>query len=88
MGQAFLPVRATHPKISGVREHPAALHLKDCRRFLITGCSILDSDGSGILLENVRQSRVAACLIADERRKDGFRPVEERGGEGNAVDVR
>ena len=74
--------------ISGVREHPAALHLQDCRRFLITGCSILDSDGVGILLENVRQSRVAACLIADERRKDGFRAVEERGGEGNAVDVR
>ena len=74
--------------INGVREHAAALHLKDCRRFLITGCSILDSDGSGILLENVRQSRVAACLIADERRKDGFRAVEERGGEGNAVDVR
>ena len=73
--------------ISGVREHPAALHLKDCRRFLITGCSILDSDGVGILLENVRQSRVAACLIADDRRKDGFRAVEDRGGEGNSVDA-
>ena len=74
--------------INGVREHPAALQLKDCRRFLITGCSILDSDGTGILLENVRQSRVASCLIADDRRKDGFRAIEERGGEGNAVDAR
>ena len=74
--------------INGVREHPAALHLKDCRRFLITGCSILDSDGVGVLLENVRASRIAACLIADDRRKDGFRAVEERGGEGNAVDAR
>ena len=73
--------------ISGVREHPAALHLQDCRRFLITGCSILDSDGAGILLENVRQSKIAACLIADDRRKDGYRAVEERGGEGNAVDA-
>ncbi|MEO6786101.1 MAG: right-handed parallel beta-helix repeat-containing protein, partial [Chthoniobacteraceae bacterium] len=27
--------------INGVREHEAALHLKDYRRFLITGCSIL-----------------------------------------------
>ncbi len=73
--------------IKGVREHAAALHLKDCRRFLITGCSILDSDGAGILLENVRQSKIAACLIADDRRKDGFRAVEERGGEGNSVDA-
>jgi len=72
--------------INGVREHAAALQLKNCRRFLITGCSILDSDGTGILLENVRQSRVAACLIDDERRKEGFRAVEDRGGDGNTVD--
>jgi hypothetical protein len=74
--------------INGVREHGAALHLKDCRRFLITGCSILDSDGVGILLENVRQSRIAACLIADERKASGFKAVEVRGGEGNVVDER
>ena len=74
--------------INGVREHEAALHVKDCRRFLITGCSILDSDGVGILLENASQSRIAACLIADDRRKDGFRAVEVRGGEGNVTDAR
>jgi hypothetical protein len=73
--------------ISGVREHPAALQLLNCRRFLITGCSILDSDGAGILLENVRQSRIATCLIADDRRKDAFRPVEVRGGEGNVLET-
>lgn len=72
--------------IQGVREHPAALHLKDCRRFLITGCSILDSDGAGILLENVRQSRIGSCLIDDERRKENFRAIEERGGGGNAIE--
>jgi len=74
--------------INGVREHAAALLVKDSRRFLITGCSILDSDGTGILFENVRHSRIAACLIADDRRKDGFRAFEDRGGEGNAVDAR
>lgn len=74
--------------INGVREHEAALHVKDCRRFLITGCSVLDSDGTGILLENVRQSRIAACLIADDRKKDGFKAVEVRGGDGNVVDER
>ena len=74
--------------INGVREHPAALHLKDCRRFLITGCSILDSDEVGVLLENVRQSRIATCLSADDRRKADFRAIEDRGGEGNVVDVK
>ena len=72
--------------INGVREHEAALHLKGCRRFLITGCSILDSDGTGILLENVRQSRVAACLIADERRKGNAAvTILEKGGGGNVL---
>jgi hypothetical protein len=72
--------------INGVREHPAALHLQDCRRFLVTGCSVLDSDGVGILLEDVRQSRIASCLIDDARRKSGFRQIEDRGGDGNVVE--
>jgi hypothetical protein len=72
--------------IDGVREHPAALEVKDCRRLLVSGCSILDSDGAGILLENVRDSRVGTCLIADERRKENFRAVEVRGGGGNRIE--
>jgi hypothetical protein len=72
--------------INGVREHPAALQLKDCRRFLVTGCSILDSDGAGILLENVNRSRISACLIDDQRRTKDFRAIEERGGSGNVLE--
>ncbi len=74
--------------INGVRDHAAALHVKDSRRFLITGCSILDSDGIGILLENVQQSRVGMNLISDDRRKDGFKALEDRAGEGNVTDAR
>jgi len=74
--------------VNGVRGHPAALQLKGCRRFLITGCSILDSDGVGILFENVRASRVAACLIADDRRTGNVMTVLDKGGEGNVVDAR
>jgi hypothetical protein len=72
--------------INGVREHAAALWVEDSRRFLITGCSILDSDGAGILLEKVRQSRVAACLIADDRSKRKFDATVDKDGEGNVVD--
>ncbi len=72
--------------INGVREHAAALHVKDSRRFLITGCSILDSDGTGVLLENVRQSRVGMNLISDARRTGNAVPVLDRGGEENVVE--
>ena len=72
--------------INGERAHPAALYVKDSRRFLITGCSILDSDGPGILLENVKRSRVGMNLISDDRQKDSFVPVLEKGGEGNVID--
>jgi hypothetical protein len=33
----------------------------------ISDCTILDSDNVGLLLENVRHSRVAGCLIRDDR---------------------
>ena len=72
--------------INGVREHPAALQVKDSRRFLITGCSILDSDGAGILLENVKQSRIGMNLISDDRRTGKIEAIVEKGGEGNIVD--
>lgn len=74
--------------INGVREHKAALHVKDSRRFLITGCSILDSDGAGILLENVKHSRVGMNLIADDQRKENILTVLDKGGEGNVTDAR
>ncbi|MEO6754441.1 MAG: right-handed parallel beta-helix repeat-containing protein [Chthoniobacteraceae bacterium] len=74
--------------INGVRGHDAALQVKESSRFLITGCSVLDSDGDGILLENVRQSRVGLCLIADDRTKRKFQPIAVKGGEGNVTDAR
>ena len=72
--------------INGVRGHEAVLHVKDSRRFLITGCSILDSDGISILLENVKQSRVGMNLISDDRRTGKIESVVEKGGEGNVVE--
>lgn len=74
--------------INGVREHPAALQVKDSRRFLINGCSILDSESAGILFENVSGSRVDACLIDSvpppPTPAKAFKPIV--GAEGNIVD--
>jgi len=46
---------------------PAGLILKDCRRFNVTNCSMLDCDNCGILLEDVDHVRVSDCLILDSR---------------------
>lgn len=56
--------------VSGVSRHPAAVHLKECSRFLVTGNTILDSDGSGLLLENTRRSLVSNNVIRDDRPAD------------------
>ncbi len=72
--------------INGVREHDSALHIENSSRFLVTGCSILDSDGSGIVLNKVRNSRVGMNLISDSRRTGHVITVVDLDGEGNIVD--
>jgi len=48
--------------------HPeGALILKNCRRFNITGCTILDCNACGILLDQVQSVRIADCLVRDDR---------------------
>lgn len=62
--------------IRGVRRAPAGLVLDDCQRVNVTGCTILDCDHAGILLRNVRRSRVSGCLIDhDAPPADGWQPI-------------
>jgi hypothetical protein len=59
--------------IYGVIDQEAALVIRSCQRFNITGCSILDYGRKGILLDQVVNSRVTDCLIRDDREAaDGF----------------
>lgn len=53
--------------IAGVWRHPAAVHLEECTRLTITGNSILDSDGVGLLLQKCRHTIVSDNLIRDDR---------------------
>jgi hypothetical protein len=53
--------------VNGVRGHDAALLLDNCTGFNLSGCSILDSDGVGLLLRNTRDSLITGCRIADRR---------------------
>jgi hypothetical protein len=60
-------ITLTGMHIDGIRSHPAAVQIEDGETFNFSGCTILDSDGPGLLLRNVSNSLVTGCLIADRR---------------------
>jgi len=63
-----------------------ALTLRRCRRVNVTGCSILDSAGCGILLESTTAVRVSDCLVANDRPSTGeYVALRLTGGRGNMV---
>ncbi len=65
--------------ITQVWNAEAGLVVRDCERINITGCSILDCDNAGILLENVQNSLLSGCLIRNDSDRAGrFRPVVKR----------
>ena len=49
--------------IAQVGDVAAAMIVRNCRLFNITGCTILDCSPCGLLLENVSDSRISDCLI-------------------------
>ena len=72
--------------IHGVRRAPAALAVEACRRVNITNCTVLDSDGAGILLADCRHCRISDCLIRDDRADAGdWTPIRIAGGRGHMV---
>jgi len=79
-------ITLTGMHIDGVRQHPAAVLIEDGDAFNISGCTILDSDGAGLLLKNTSDSLVTGCLIAD-RRSDRIPAPSVRidGGHGNTL---
>lgn len=72
--------------IDGVLRQPAAVVIEDCSRFNITNCTILDSDGPGLLLKNVSNSMVNGCLISDQRTdRQVAQSLRIEGGKDNVV---
>lgn len=53
--------------ISGVWKQRAAVDIESCNRLQISHNSILDSDGTGLRLEQVTNSMVAGNIIRDDR---------------------
>ena len=71
--------------ISGVWRDPAALLVENCQRMNITNCTILDCDNVGLLLKNVRDSRVSDCLIRDDRPDAHAVSLQVTAGSGNMI---
>jgi hypothetical protein len=72
--------------ISGVRAHPAAVQIIQGDTFNISACTILDSDGAGLLLQKTSHSHVSGCLIADRRPDRKPSPsLRVEGGEDNTM---
>jgi hypothetical protein len=51
----------------------------------ITGCTILDCDNVGLLLNDVTDSRVSDCLIRDDRPDTMSIPLVLVSGKGNMI---
>ncbi len=75
--------------IAGVKKKPAAVQIIDSSRLNIHHNTILDSDGTGLLLDNVTKSIVSGNLIRDDR-KDAERSsgpaLDIKGGGENLVE--
>ena len=73
-------------QIDSVWRKEAGLVLKDSRDFNISGCTILDCDNRGILMDNVTDSVISSCLVRDRRDQAGKgAALEIRKGKGNLV---
>lgn len=72
--------------INQVLGTPAALILERCQWFNVTNCTILDSDGCGLMLKDVHNSRVSGCTIRSPSKKTaGSEPICVSGGQGNQI---
>jgi copper-binding protein NosD/pectate lyase-like protein/parallel beta helix pectate lyase-like protein len=67
-----------------VQGSPAGLILEKCQRMHVTGCTLLDNDGAGLLLSEVTDSRIAGNLIRDDRPQPST-PIKASGGGGNVI---
>ena len=72
--------------VNGARRAEAGVLIEDCRRFNVTGCTVLDCDGVGLRLKDVSDSRISDCLIRDDRDEaSGSVSIKVDGGRGNMI---
>ena len=72
-------------QVKGTRHAPAGLALERCDRMSVTGVSVLDCDGVGVMLKDVTRSRVTGCLIRDDRTGATSLSMRAAGGSENLI---
>lgn len=63
----------------------AGIVLDKCERMHVTGCTVLDCDKIGLLLNECVNSQVDSTVVRDDRPNAASRKIEVRGGRGNEV---
>lgn len=72
--------------VKGVWAKPAAVLLEGCDRFTVTDLSIFDFDGVGLWLKDCTRTRVADCVVRDDREeKKATLSLKVEGGKDNWV---
>jgi hypothetical protein len=71
--------------VSRTRATPAGLTLEKCDRFNVGNLTILDCDGVGLLLKDLTRSRVAGCVIRDDRPNAESVSLRTVGGQANMI---
>ncbi len=88
-GAAFLRSRdctVTGLHVNGGRHNAAAVLFEQCSRFNISNCTVLDSDGIGLKLQDSTLCRVTNCVIRDDRETANAAPaLVVAGGSKNHV---
>ncbi len=73
-------------QINGERGAAAGVVIERCRRFNIFGTNIFDCDGPELILRDVKYSRLAGCILRDDREEHKHSPpLVLIGGEGNMI---
>jgi len=60
-------ITLTGLQINNVWQKEGGLILKRCRHVNLSGCTLLDCDGCGMLMDDVRDSIVSGCIVRDTR---------------------
>ncbi|QDU63278.1 Pectate lyase superfamily protein [Planctomycetes bacterium Pan216] len=71
--------------IAGVGDIEAAMVARRCRLLNIVGCTIVGFGKCGLLLDDVRTSRVSDCLIRDDEAENDAISIKVVGGAGNMI---
>jgi parallel beta-helix repeat protein len=79
-------VTLTGLQVNNVWQTEGGLVLKQCRNFNISGCTVLDCDNCGMLLDDVEDTIVSNCIVRDTRKETTeTTALIVRNGKGNFI---